>query len=441
MAKAIVQFPKGFLWGTATAAHQVEGNNTNNNWSVWEKEPDRIKHGQTAGLACDWWGGRWKEDLDRAAETGQNAHRFSVEWSRIQPEPGQWDENVIERYRTILRGMHDRNLRPMVTLHHFTDPLWLVEMGGWENTETPAYFAKYVEKVVESLKEYVTEWVTINEPNVYSYSGYVSGDFPPGKKDMGTAFNVMVNLVKGHALAYHVIHKVQPEAKVGLAINYRSFYPATKSPLDKFVAKTQSAIFNDLFPKAAVDGKVRFLFKTIDIPEAKNTQDFIGLNYYTRDMVSFDITKPNSLFGRSFYRPDAELSSTGFIANEPDGFTEAIKWSNRFGYPIYITENGVEDEKDTLRPKYLAYHIHKLWHMVNFNSNIKGYYHWSLVDNFEWERGWTQRFGLWGLDTVTQQRIRRGSVDLYAEICRQNGLSSDMIEKYCPDSIQNIFPD
>jgi hypothetical protein len=125
MAEATVHFPRGFLWGAATAAHQVEGNNTNNNWHAWEQQEGRIIHGDKSGLACDWWGGRWKEDLDRAAETGQNAHRFSIEWSRIQPAPDRWDEEALERYRLMLRGMLERGLMPMVTLHHFSNPLWL----------------------------------------------------------------------------------------------------------------------------------------------------------------------------------------------------------------------------------------------------------------------------------------------------------------------------
>lgn len=441
MAQAIVQFPRGFLWGTATAAYQVEGNNQNNNWYAWENEPGRILQGGKAGLACDWWAGRWKEDLERAAAAGQNTHRLSIEWSRIQPEADRWDESALERYREILRGAVELGLKPMVTLHHFTDPLWLVELGAWESDATPSLFAEYVARAVDGLKEFNADWVTINEPNVYAYSGYVNGTFPPGKKDMNVAFKVMVNLVKGHALAYHAIHQVQPEAHVGLAINYRSLHPASANPLDAWVAKNQSSIFNDLFPKAAVDGKVKFLYKTVNVPEAKNTQDFIGLNYYTRDQVSFDLSRPMDLFGRMYYRKEAELSPTGFIANEPKGFREGIKWANKFGLPVYITENGIEDAADELRPKYLAQHIHELWHMVNFNSNIKGYYHWSLVDNFEWERGWTQRFGLWGLNTQTQERTRRGSAGLYEEICKLNGLSTESIQKYCPDALQSIFPD
>lgn len=441
MSNAIVQFPKGFLWGTATASHQVEGNNTNNNWYQWENIPGKIKNGDKSGTACDWWGGRWREDMDRARETGQNAHRLSVEWSRIQPKSDAWDDSAIERYRAILKGMLDRGIRPMVTLHHFSNPIWFEDLGGWENEKAPELFDAFVRRVVPALMEYTDLWVTINEPNVYAYNGFVSGEFPPGKRDLNLAFQVMLSLIKGHALAYQSIHQIQPLAKVGLAINYRSFYPATRSPLDKWVAKTQSGIFNDLFPASAAFGKAKFLNKKVNIPQAANTQDFIGLNYYSRDRVSFDITKPMNLFGRLYYPKDADLSPTGFIANEPDGFYEGLKWSAKFKLPIFVTENGVEDEADQLRPRYLALHVHKLWRGVNYNWPILGYFHWSLIDNFEWERGWSQRFGLWGLDLASGQRIRRRSVDLYAEICQANGLSSDMVEKYCPEASQRIFPD
>ncbi len=441
MAEATVHFPRGFLWGTATAAHQVEGNNTNNNWHAWEQQEGRIRNGDKSGLACDWWGGRWKEDLDRAAETGQNAHRFSIEWSRIQPAPDRWDEDALERYRMMLRGMLERGLTPMVTLHHFSNPLWLEELGGWENDDTPKKFADFVRKSVEALKEYVTYWVTINEPNVYGFEAYLTGDFPPGKKDINSVMRVMVNLMRGHALAYKVIHELQPEARVGLSMNYRSFKAASSSPLDKWAAGFQSQMFNDMFPRAAQTGKLRLLYKTVKIPEAAKTQDFLGVNYYTRDLVSFDLRRAGTVFTHSYYRPDAELSGTGFLALEPDGFSEALKWGLQFNIPMLVTENGVEDAEDKIRPRYIAEHIMKMWRAVNFNWPVKGYFHWSLVDNFEWERGWSQRFGLWGLDVATQARIRRPSADFYAEICKENGLSSAMVAKYCPEVKGKLFPD
>jgi len=444
MAKAKIQFPRGFLWGTATAAHQVEGNNKNNNWYAWEEA------GQTAdrsGLACDWWGGRWREDFDRAVETGQNAHRFSVEWSRIQPEKNRWDEGALDHYREILRGLRERNMTAMVTLHHFTNPLWLEDAsigsaGAWENDETPQLFADFVHKTVLALKEYANLWVTINEPNVYAYSAYVEGVFPPGKKDMNIAFKVMVNLLRGHALAYKAIHEIQREARVGMAHNYYSMVPKNAySPLDRWVAKTQSSVFNDLFPRAATDGVAKFLWKKIKVPEAENTQDFICVNYYTRDQVSFSLRMAGKLFGKRSFPEDADLSETGMIANAPEGFGEALRWANKFGKDIVITENGVEDSTDELRPRYLAQHIAQIWRAVNFGIPVKGYFHWSLVDNFEWERGWKQRFGLWELDIESQKRKKRKSAELYEEICKTNSLSSEMIKEYCPEAMERIFPD
>ena len=441
MPQATFHFPNGFLWGAATAAHQVEGSNTNNNWAAWEAEPGHIHQDERAGLACDWWGGRWKEDFDRAAESGQNAHRLSIEWSRIQPTPDRWDENALDYYRQIVRGLRDRNMTAMVTLHHFSDPLWLYEQGGWENDHTPELFNLYVRKVVEALQEYVSLWCTINEPNVYTWGGYMGGGFPPGKNDMKTGLHVLANLVKGHALAYRTIHAVQPHARVGIAHHYRTLRPARPwMPLDVWSARIQSDVFNNAFARTLVTGRLDALTRRIAIPEAANTQDFIGLNYYTGDLVRFNLLKPESQFAERFYPPQAEQSSTGFIANLPEWMTDALRWAKSFGLPMIVTENGVEDADDHLRPRYLIEHVHQIWRAVNFNWPVKGYFHWSLVDNFEWERGWSQRFGLWGLDIATQTRLRRTSVDVYAAICKENGISSNMVAQYAPQLLPKLFP-
>ena len=441
MPQATYHFPRKFLWGTATSSHQVEGSNSNNNWSAWEQEPGRILHGHKAGLACDWWGGRWKEDFDRAAETGQNAHRLSIEWSRVQPRPDIWDEDAIEYYRQMLRGLLQRGMKPMVTLHHFTDPLWLTEIGGWENDETPALFEKYSIKIVDALKEYTDLWVTINEPNVYTVLGYFSGAFPPGKNNFKACIPVLTNLVRGHAAAYRAIHSLQSEAKVGIALNYQSFTPAHPwIGIDRWLARFIHGIFNASFPNALSDGKLKFGFRSINISEARNTQDYFGLNYYTRSTVGVSLRNTKENYIKVTLPKNAEISPNAFLANVPDGFFEAMKFASGYGLPVYITENGIEDSEDRIRPRYILQHIHQMWRAVNFNWPIKGYFHWSLVDNFEWERGWTQRFGLWGLDVETQARIRRPSVDLYAAICRENGISSDMVQQYAPEIFDRLFP-
>ncbi|MEA3327071.1 MAG: glycoside hydrolase family 1 protein [Chloroflexota bacterium] len=440
MPKGTYYFPEGFLWGTATAAHQVEGRNQNNTWYAWEQEEGRITDGHKSGLACDWWGGRWREDFDRAQATHQNAHRLSIAWSRIQPAPDRWDEDALDRYREMLKGLHDRKIKPMVTLHHFSEPLWVAEMGGWENEAIVDLFADFVRKSVEALMPYCDLWVTINEPDVFAVCAYLEGVFPPGKTDFLATIKVLYNMVRAHARAYAIIHDLQPEAQVGTAMNYRGFKPASWMPLDHWMSNITSKLFNDLFPRALMDGQFKAIIRKERIPEAAGTQDFLGINYYSCDTVRFDLTRPGEMFARRFYPKDALLSEGGFIANLPGGMVESIHWGRQFGVPIFITENGVEDSQDVLRPRYTLEHLHALWKAMNENGIVKGYFHWSLVDNFEWERGWTQRFGLWGLDVDTQARIRRPSVDLYAEICRTNGISADMVEKYAPEAMKTLFP-
>jgi len=445
MPQATYHFPAGFLWGTATASHQVEGNNTNNNWWAWEQEPGRIVHGQKSGLACDWWGAngspRWKEDFDRAAQSYQNAHRLSIEWSRVQPAPDRWDEHALDCYRDMMRGLLERGLTPMVTLHHFTDPIWLTEKGSWETPGIVDLFTAYVRKVVEALNEYVSLWVTINEPNSYVYLGYGGGGFPPGKENLGLAFQVMENMVRAHAAAYRTIHGIQPHARVGVASAYRSFKASRPwFPLDTGVVHLMRTNFNDQFPTALKEGKFSVIARKIRVPEAAGTQDFLGINYYTRDQVAFSPLDRKTLFGRRYFRKGAEVSDSGFIANEPEGMFEALKWGLHFNVPLIVSENGIENADDLLRPSYILQHVHQIWRAVNFNWPVKGYFHWTLVDNFEWERGWTQRFGLWQLDETTQTRRKRRSADLYAEICRENGISSEVTAKYAPQVLGELFP-
>ena len=443
MPQATFNFPPGFLWGTATAAHQVEGNNTNNNWAYWENQPGRIHNGDKAGRACDWWAGRWRDDFDRAKETHQNAHRLSIEWSRIQPAPDRWNEDALDVYREMLRGLYHRGMTPFVTLHHFSDPLWLFEQGGWENPDTPALFEAFVRRVVDALREYCTSWIPINEPNVYAYQGYLDrgGAFPPGKNDMGAAFRVMANLLRGHALAYRAI-KSHPARGAGGHGDQHALH-AARPRLEPAGENHRRAAFRGiqrLLPRRA--GRWPAAFPDQIHPRARSHrhQDFTGINYYTGDLVSFNPFNPMELFSKRSYPKDALLSATGYLAHWPEGLFEMIRWARRYNLPMIITENGVEDADDRLRPRYIIEHLHQVWRAINFNWPVKGYFHWSLVDNFEWERGWSQRFGLWGLDPATQARIRRPSVDLYAAICKQNAISSEMVEKYAPELVEKLFP-
>ncbi len=440
MSQAACRFPAGFLWGTATAAHQVEGNNTNNQWWQWEQA------GHTrgkSGLACDWWGGRWREDFDRAAEGGQNAHRLSVEWSRIQPTPDAWDGTALECYRDMLRGLRQRGITPMVTLHHFTDPLWLYEQDGWETEKVVPLFARFVRKTVEALKEYCALWCTINEPNGYALEGCIRGLWPAPHKGLKAAANVTANLLRGHAVAYRTIHAIQPEARVGYALHYRPMVSRNRwFPLDTLLRNIQYNELNTTFPSAISTGVMRSALGRLHIPEAKGTQDFFGINYYSVDTVKFDFAAYKTFFGERYYPDDSDFSETKFIANMPGGLFDTLQWAAQTypDLPILITENGVEDGQDRMRPRYISQHLYQVWRALNCRWPIQGYFHWTLVDNFEWERGWSQKFGLWGLKVETQQRIRRPSVDLYARICKENALSPEVVQAYCPEVLDQLFP-
>lgn len=442
MPNATYYFPRKFIWGTATSAYQNEGSNFNTNWSIWEELPGKILNGDRCGNACDWWSGNWKEDLNRMQINGQNGHRLSIEWSRIQPAIDRWDQSALDHYRQMIKGMVDCNITPMVTFHHFTNPIWIEEMGGWENPDIIPLFAEFVRRSVSCLSIFCSLWITINEPNIFVVEGYIEGIFPPGKKDLKIAFVVMENMLKAHSAAYEIIHLNQPKAKVGIASNYRAFWPNSKwSSFDKWAADILDLNFNRSFIESLINGKLYFAFKSKDLPGLRNNIDFIGINYYSAASIKLNPFLIKNLFFESSNPKGSRISENGFISSNPEGLTEAISWASKFKLPIFITENGVEDSKDTLRPTYLIEHIYQLWRSVNLNPLIFGYFHWTLVDNFEWERGWTQRFGLWGLDIANQTRYHRKSSDLYATICKGNCITPEIIRLFSPDIYKNIFPE
>ncbi|MDT8304330.1 MAG: family 1 glycosylhydrolase [Anaerolineae bacterium] len=428
-------FPRDFLWGTATAAHQVEGNNTNNDWWQWEQQEGTILDSSRSGLASNWWENA-EQDLDAAARMGTNAHRLSLEWSRIEPEPSAFDEAALGRYREILEGLHERGMQPMVTLHHFSNPLWLVEKGDFAAEIVVDYFRRYVEHVVESLGDLVAQWVTINEPMVYLLARYLEGSFPaPARRGWRVLPGVFANLLRCHAAAYEAIKAHYPAAPVGVAKNMIVFEPPPQgNRLDAWWAARISSLFNERWMEAMATGRLRRPLGSGRIRGLEDSFDFVGINYYTRFYTRF---------GRLYERewgPDAVVSDGNYGEVYPAGLFTVIKRSLRYQKPIFITENGVPDAADRLRPGFLLTHLREVWRAISFNWPVMGYYHWSLVDNFEWERGWTQRFGLLALDPDSQERTWRQSAHLYREICTSNSISSEMAERYAPEVMPVLFP-
>jgi beta-glucosidase len=431
------KFPQGFLWGTATAAHQVEGNNRNNDWWAFEQRPGAIWKGDRSGLACDWWH-RAEDDFALMARMGHNTHRLSVEWSRIEPEEGVFDSGALVRYRQMLLALRQRGIEPMVTLFHFSSPLWLARQGGWQNPSAVERFRRFVQHTVEELGDLVRLWCTINEPNVYAVLGYLFGEHAPGHKSLPAYFRVLRHLLLAHAAAYRVIHALDAGAQAGLVKNLQIFEPLNPaSRASAYAARLLDYLFNEVTLLAIQDGRLRF--PLVPMPHTHgplvDSTDFVGVNYYTRQRVSLrwplgnlsDLLQPT---------PGAECSDHGRSGTYgeiyPTGMYRVLQRAARLRKPIYVTENGLPDEDDDQRPRFLVSYLAQVQRAIAAGIDVRGYYHWSFIDNFEWAEGWSLRFGLVALDPQTQIRTPRPSAELFAEIIRANAI---------PDELRTIAPD
>jgi beta-glucosidase len=429
-----LQFPVGFLWGVSTASHQVEGSTTNNQWWAWE-EAGRIKSGERVGLACDWWN-HTEPDFDLARDLGINSLRLSLEWSRIEPREGCFDEQALGRYQQMLRSLLERGIQPVVCLHHFTHPRWFEERGAFLCPEAEELFERYTRCVLGALAPLCRIWVTFNEPNVFSALGYVTGEFPPGKiGKIPTFLRLIGALARAHLRAYRAIHALRPDAEVGWAQHYVVFKPVSQGP-DSWIAGLLSHLFNEGFIELIERGRLAFPFSLLDgkAYEARGACDFVGLNVYSRFHVEFDWKSAFQLFGRVFVPPDVPQGDRGvekpYGEAYPPALRAAVKRAAKLGKPIYILENGIPDAGDRLRPWLIVNAVKEVHGLIAQGHDIRGYFHWTLTDNFEWSEGWKLRFGLVALDPQTQQRTPRGSFHLYREIAQRNELPRDAMERY-----------
>jgi beta-glucosidase len=430
------EFPQSFLWGASTAAHQVEGGRTDSQWQAWE-ECGRIKSGDRRGLACDWWHNA-ERDFDLARGLGLNALRLSVDWSRLEPTEGAWERAPLARYRAMLSGLRERGIQPFVCLHHFSHPLWFEQKGAFLGDNAEHLFERFARRVVEELGDLCCDWVTFNEPNVYAALGYVLGEFPPGRRgELLNAIRVMSSMGRAHARAYRAIHQAQPKARAGWAHNYVVFEPAASAAkLDRLVASLAGELFNNSFLRVVEEGRLAFPFSLANgnLAQARGTCDFVGLNVYSRFHVAFDTRCASQLFGRVFVPPDVPQGDPGmdnpYGEAYPQALRTAVERASRLKKPVYILENGVPDAHDCIRPWLIVNAARELHRLIQEGRDVRGYFHWSLTDNFEWSEGWRLRFGLYALDPATQARTARGSAELYKAIVRQNGLTADLLERH-----------
>ena len=417
------RFPDGFLWGAATSAHQVEGNNVHNDWWAWEQAGRVVT---PSGLASDHWN-RYRSDFDLAQSLAHNAHRFSLEWSRIEPEEGRWDEAALDHYRDVLVALHERGIEPVVTLFHYTLPQWMAEKGGWENPAIEAAMGRYVEKVMEVLGPLARWWITINEPVVQVFKGWLLGQWPPGRVRSWTlALKVLRHMLRAHVRAYHAIHTHRRDAMVSIAKHALALSPDDPTRrLDRWSVRVRGYLFNHLFIEALHTGVLRVpgLFWE-HLPVAR-TLDFIGVNYYTRDFVrnsGYNLPGWVGEFPHRDHRQQrGKLNDLGWEVY-PEGLAQFLREYSRYKLPILITENGIPTRHDDDRWVFLFMHLWQVARAIADGVNVVGYLHWSLLDNFEWADGYGGRFGLIEVDFATQERRIRPSAWRYAQIIRRNEL-------------------
>ena len=441
-----LRFPPGFRWGVSTSAYQVEGGETPSQWHAWEAA-GRIKTGDVRGKACDWWENA-ERDFDLARGLGLNALRLSLDWARLEPRRGAWDDRAFARYRAMLHGLSERGIRPMITLHHFAHPVWLEVLGGFAVPEAIDAFARFARKAAEELGDACDEWLTFNEPNVFAVQGYLLGEFPPGKRgDVVATLRVLGNLARAHAAAYRAVHEARPGARVGFTQHYLLLDPEHPDrPLDRLVTHVQDALFNDAFPRILETGRAPLgsALATGDTSEARGTCDFSGANLYGRTLLGFDARRAGDMFAHRSLpegarRGDAAADSP-FGEAYPQGLLRAVERLARLGKPIYVLENGLPDKDDRLRPWVVARAAATVHEAIRRGVDVRGYYHWTLVDNFEWAEGWSLRFGLVALDPATGARTPRGSAHLYGAIARANVLTRDDVALWAPEALAEVFP-
>jgi beta-glucosidase len=413
--KAKIIFPKNFLGGSATSSQQVEGGMFNN-WSEWEKEnakrlaseasekwslwqkshfPEMMEEkNYISGRACDHYH-RFSEDFSVAKKLGHNTHRFSIEWSRVEPREGVFDQKEIEHYKQVLRDLRSKGIVPFVTLCHYTIPMWLAEKGGFEDKKFPFYFSKYAQVVVGELGAFSDFWITFNEPTIVALNSYMRGHTPPQKKDIFSTIRVFKNMSRAHRLAYDEIHKARPLVKVGFSNISMYIEPFHRfSPFDRILAKVVRHFANKEF---------------LNLTHGKN--DFLAVQYYFHKLAKF----PKGLVDGGGFTSDLGWEIC------PKGIYHVLKNLKKYNLPIYVTENGLADADDSRRAAFIKNHLYWVHKAISEGVDVRGYFYWSLLDNFEWDKGYWPRFGLVEVDFETMERKIRPSAWEYAKICKSNG--------------------
>jgi beta-glucosidase len=441
------RFPKGFVWGCATSAYQIEGSPLADGAgaSIWHRfahTPGRVTDGDHGDVACDHYR-RYASDVDLMHELGMQAYRFSIAWGRVLPEgTGRVNAAGLGFYERLVDRLLEKGIQPMATLYHWDLPAALDDKGGWLNRDIASWFAEYADLMFRKLDDRVRYWCTLNEPWVVTDGGYLHGVLAPGHRSAYEAALASHNLMRAHGAAVQAYRALNGRNPIGLVVNIEPKYPASQDSADLAAVKRAEAYMNRQYLDPALLGsypsELRDVFGDAwpdfpaqDCDQIKQKVDFIGVNYYTRSVTKND---PSAwpVRASSVRQKQHTYTETGWEVY-PQGLTDTLLWvKNRYGNPpLYITENGaaffdppqVEGTalEDPLRVDYLRKHIRAVHAAIQAGADIRGYFVWSLLDNFEWAHGFSKRFGIVHVDYETLARTPKASARLYAEIIKTNG--------------------
>lgn len=440
------EFPAGFLWGTATAAYQIEGSPLADGAgpSIWHRfahTPGRTARGETGDVACDHYH-RWRDDVRLMADLGLNAYRFSISWSRLLPGgTGAMNSAGVAFYDQLIDALLEHGITPLVTLYHWDLPAALDDRGGWLNRDIAAWFAEYAVTAFRAYGDRVQRWVTLNEPWVVTDGGYLHGALAPGHTNLYESPIASHNLLRAHGNAVQA-YRSERDGEIGLVVNLEPKTPASDNPADQQAARRADAYMNRQYldpvylghypdEMAEIFGDAWPEFPHDDFDLIRAPTDFLGINYYTRGVSQYD-PAAWPVHATNVRQPGALYTETGWEVH-PDSLTKVLTWvTQRYGrMPIYITENGAafpdpptatsDRLDDPLRVAYYQSHLLAAREAIEQGVDLRGYCAWSLLDNFEWSLGYSKRFGIVHVDYATQKRTPKASARFYAEVARSNG--------------------
>lgn len=418
-----IKVPKNFIWGTALSEYQVSGAAycRNSNWSDFETTlPERSDD------ACQFWQ-RYKDDITLMKQMGVQSLRFSVEWCKIEPQEGKFDAAALQHYVDMCDALLEANITPMITLHHFVHPSWFEQKGGFTDPANIHYFERYCAYVFEHFSDKVHLWCTINEPTIFTFQGYARGVFPPGRTNLISAWHVLRNMIHAHTRVYHKLKGMKngKDAQIGLVHQYLKFHSYTSwNPLEMMPGLLFNSLLNDSVMEFLKTGEFNGWFGVHYNAHTTKNNDFIGLNYYSRATIkaSLDLSNPVD----AAHYPDEIMTDMPY-AIYPQGFYDALMDLKELQIPIYVTENGIADAKDDRRDLYIRSYLAAMDKAIADGADVRGYYYWSIMDNFEWDMGYGKKFGLIEVDRQTQERKLRTGAKFYVSVLQKALANSNLI--------------